>query len=73
LTPDWCNQRAETIDAGYDSRTPRLRTHTCVLSRAESGYISFYTEDDLEGDEADVEQNGTPEPCLFKLHALYVV
>jgi hypothetical protein len=43
---------------------PRLRTHTCVLSRAESGYISLYAEDDLEGDEADVQENGTLESCL---------
>jgi hypothetical protein len=36
-----------------------LEPHIYVLSRAESGYISFYPEDDLEEDEADVQENGT--------------
>jgi len=41
-----------------------LEPHIYVLSRAESGYISFYTEDDLEDDEGDVQENGT-QACLL--------
>jgi len=41
-----------------------LEPHIYVLSRAESGYISFYTEDDLEDEEGDVQENGT-QACLL--------
>jgi hypothetical protein len=54
----------------YNSRKPRLRTHSCILSRAESGFISLYTEGDLEDDEADVQENGTLTPYLYKMHVI---
>ena len=41
-----------------------LEPHIYVLSRAESGFISFYTEDDLEEDEGDVQENGM-QACLI--------
>jgi hypothetical protein len=41
-----------------------LEPHIYVLSRAESGYISFHTEDDLEDDEGDGQENGT-QACLL--------
>jgi hypothetical protein len=49
---------------GKTSEPRGLEHHVYVLSRAESGYISFYTEDDLEDDEGDVQENGM-QACLL--------
>jgi hypothetical protein len=50
---------AKHLMRGTKSEPRGLEPHIYVFSRAESGYISFYTEDDHEDDDADVQDNGT--------------